>query len=154
MGSATSHTTKSPLSIEEPVEVEQSDAEKLNVRVDNFPIQDYMQNLPHYQSLVDGVRTIVWTPASGKKIHLVSFVVSTPAAGYITLYDRTPPATDTTFMRLDFNARQSMPFGLNTDLDFDWNHVLAAQWTQDAPGGGTAYITAIGHEHISSDFPP
>jgi len=138
---ATSHTSKEPLKVEQP------DAEKLNVTVDNFPAQDVFQNLPHYQSLPDGATRVVWIPASGKKMHLVSFVVSTPSAGVITLYNRTPPATDTAFMTLDFNNRQSMPFGLNTDLDFDWNHILAARWTQDAPGGGTAYITAIGHEH-------
>lgn len=145
---STSHTSKDPIKVEQP------DAEKLNVTVDNFPIQDHLQNLPHYQDLVDGVRTAVWTPGSGRKIHLVSFVVSTPAAGYVTLYDRTPPATDAAFMRLDFNIRQSVPFGLNTDLDFVWNHVLVAEWTQDVPGGGTAYITAIGHEHSPTAFPP
>lgn len=145
---STSHTSKSPIA------VEQLDAEKLNVSVDNFPIQDHIQNLPHYKSLPDGVRTVIWTPVTGQKIHLVSFVVSTPSGGYITLYDRTPPAVDTAFMRLDFNARQSVPFGLNTDLDFGWNHILAVEWTQDAPGGGTAYITAIGHEHAQTAFPP
>ena len=148
MGFATSHTSKSPVKVEQP------DAKKLNVSIDNFPAQDHFQNLPHYVALPDGVRTVVWTPASGQKIHLVSFIVSTPSAGYVTLYDRTPPAADAAFMRLDFNARQSVPFGLNTDLDFNWDHQLAAEWTQDAPGGGTAYITAIGHEHTQSAFPP
>lgn len=154
MGNGTSHTTRSQIRVEEPVEVEQLVPDRLNVRVDNFPIQDHIQNLPHYQALLDDARVVVWTPAGGNKIHLVRFAVSTPAAGYITLYDRTPPVADTAFMRLDFNARQSMPFGLNTDLDFDWNHVLAAEWTQDPAGGGTAYITAIGHEHSPASFPP
>jgi hypothetical protein len=144
---STSHTSKDPLT------VEQLNAKKLNVSVDNFPPQDHYQNLPHYKALPDaGGNIVVWTPASGKKIHLVSFIISTPAAGTITLYDRTPPATDTPIMTLDFNIRNSVPFGLNTDLDFDYNHMLVAKWVQDAPGGGTAYITAIGHEHSPSDF--
>lgn len=151
---STSHTSRKTIEVEEPVTVEQPKPKNLNVTINNFPAQDHFQNLPHYSSLPDGARTLVWTPSAGQKIHLVSLVVSTPAAGYITLYDRTPPATDTAFMRLDFNARQSVPFGLNTDLDFDWNHQLVAEWTQDAPGGGTAYITAIGHEHASSEWPP
>lgn len=151
--SSTSHTTRSPIEVEQPIEVTQLTPGKLNVMVDNFPAQDNFQNLPHYAALPDGVRTVVWIPASGQKIHLVSFVVSTPIGGYITLYDRTPPAADAGFMRLDFNARQSVPFGLNTDLDFDWDHQLAGEWTEDAPGGGTAYITAIGHEH-TSPWPP
>ena len=151
---STSHTSKDRVTVEEPLTVEQFEPDRLNVTVDNFPVQDHFQNLPHYQPLPDTVRTVVWTPSSGQKIHLVSFLISTPAAGYIILYDRTPPAADTAIMRLDFNARQSTPFGLNTDLDFNWDHILAAQWNQDAPGGGTAYITAIGHEHTQQDFPP
>jgi len=150
---STSHTTRVPLPIEEPIIVIQPDGTKLNVNVDNFPPQDIFQNTPHHSALLDGAKVTVWTPASGNKIHLVSFVVSTPAAGYITLYDRTPPATDSAFMRLEFNIRNSVPFGLNTDLDFNWGHRLVAVWTQDVPGGGTAYITAIGHEHTPDNFP-
>lgn len=41
------------------IRVEQPDAKKLNVTVENFPVQDNFQNLPHYQALVDGVRTVV-----------------------------------------------------------------------------------------------
>ena len=121
--------------------------------MDNYPPQDVFVNGPRYVGLPDGARTVVWTPAAGSKIHLVSFIVSTPGAGYVTLYDRTPPAADAAFMTLDFNVRQSVPFGLNTDLDFNWDHQLVAEWTQDPPGGGTTYITAIGHEHTPQNYP-
>jgi len=99
MSHGAAHTTKSR------VEVYQPNAGDLNVTVDNFPPQDVFQNLPHYQTLPDGVTTVVWTPASGNKIHMVSFVVSTPSAGVVTIYDRTPPATDSVIMALDFNER-------------------------------------------------
>lgn len=147
MGCGTSHTTQIP------TEVVQSDGSKLNVTVDNFPIQDHIQNTPHYVTLPHNTTTVVWTPGANNKIHLVSLVVSATAAGYAILYDRTPPATDVAFMRLEFNLRQAVPFGLNTDLDFDYDHVLVAIFVGDA-AAPNAYITAIGHEHSVSAFPP
>jgi hypothetical protein len=140
MPDGSAHTSR------EKLEVFQKDAKDLNVTVDNFPPQDVFQNLPHYQALAHNVAAVVWTPASGNKIHLVSFVVSTTQAGYVILRERTPPATDADFIRLEFGSRQAVPFGLNTDLDFAKGHLLVALWVSDAPPG-TAYITAIGHEH-------
>lgn len=143
---STSHTTKSPL------EVEQKDGTKLNISVDNFPPEDIFENTPHYAQLNHNVLTAIWTPASGSKIHMRSFVVSVDASGYVELFDRTPPATDTQIFRLDFNEKKAVPFGLNTDLDFDWNHILVARFTGDA-GTPTGYITAIGHEHTPENLP-
>lgn len=142
-----SHTTRSP------VEVTQDEPDKLNVKVDNFPIQDYMQNKPHYVQLAHNTTTVVWTPTLGYKIHLVSLVASATAAGALTIYDRTPPATDTIIMVLDFNEKKSVPIPLNTDLDFGYDHVLVALFVGDA-GTPSAHLTAIGHEHNPSDFPP
>lgn len=138
-----------------PREVEQTNAERLNVTVENFPIQDHMQNLPYYKELPHNTTTVVWTPASGNKIHLVSLVVSPPAAGYVILYKRTPgaPPTDTIFIRLEFSVRTPVPLPFNTDIDFDWNQQLVALWVADI-GNPTSYITAIGHEHTPANFPP
>lgn len=151
---STSHTTASPLT------VEQTDAKKLRVTIanyaliiENFPVQDHFQNLPHYAELPHNTLVVVWTPSAGQKIHLVSLVVSTPASGYILLIRRTPPAADETIMRLEFNLRATIPFGLNTDLDFNWDQQLVVQWVADA-ASPTAYITAIGHEHDPENWPP
>jgi len=149
---STSHTTRIPLPIVEPVTVEQPIGENLNVNVDNFPAQDIFQNTPHYAQLNHNTLTVVWTPASGSKIHMVSFVISVDAAGYVEILDRTPPATDTRILRLDFSEKKAVPFGLNTDLDFDWDHVLVARFIGDA-GTPTGYITAIGHEHTPANYP-
>ena len=147
MGDSTSHTSKEPVTVKQPA------AGELNVTVDNFPIQDHMSNIPHFSPLPHNTLVEVWIPVSGNKLHMVSFVVSTPAAGRIEFFERTPPAADAQIMRLEFNLRQSVPFGLNTDLDFGWNHRLVVRWIADA-AAPIAYITVIGHEHTPAAFPP
>lgn len=173
--SSTSHTTTREVEITKPLPIEveitkplpiqtsetsppafareviQSNPGQLNVTVDNFPVQDHMQNLEHYKEIASEATDVVWTPQSGYKIHLVSLVVSASAAGNTILYKRTLPATDNILMTLVLE-KGTLAFGLNTDLDFDWDQQLVAYYQNG--GSEICYVTAIGHEHNPDEFPP
>ena len=147
--------TKLQAEIQNPLTVIQSDGNLLNVKVDNFPAQDVFSNTYHYAALTHGTRAVIWTPIASYKAHAVSMTVSAPQAGNLILYDRNPAGPiDTTIMRLDFNLKQTVPFGFGTDMDLLWDHPYAGEWTQDAGTGSICYVTIIGHEHSPAAFPP
>ena len=104
-------------------------------------IDEVKTNDPHYTVLPHNTLTTVWTPASGREIHLISFVISTESAGYVLIYDE-----DDVIMRLEFNDRRAVPVSISMDLRFQADHRLRAIFVGDT-GTPNAYMTAIGHEH-------
>jgi hypothetical protein len=151
------HGTDQEDPIEDPLRVEQEDetklritvfqpdGTKLNATINNYPASDRFSNRPHPMELPHNTLKTVWTPASGYKPHLVSLLASTEAAGRITLY-YDEGSGDVEWARLDFNLRQTQPFGAGTDIDFAKDAVLKAKWVADA-ATPSAWITMIGHEH-------
>jgi len=104
-------------------------------------IDEVKTNDPHYTVLPHNTLTTVWTPASGKEIHLISFIISAEAAGYALIYDE-----GDVILRLEFNERRAVPVSIPMDLRFHTDHRLRAIFVGDT-GTPNAYITAIGHEH-------
>jgi len=92
-------------------------------------IQDYRYGI------VTG-STTMWTPASGKSIHLIGMIVSMDTAGYVELTFDT-----STFSVLHFNEKKTVPLSLPFELSGGTDIPIKAN-----ASGGTAYITLIGHE--------
>lgn len=121
-----------------------ADAEKQRkILVDsdgNLKIYHYERE-PHYIELPTGVPTEVWKPDTDKSIHVTSILVSVESAGVVEIFH-----DDTLFMKMHFNEKRAVPIGLGGDLTFDANVILNATFTADG-ADGSAYITAVGHEH-------
>jgi len=92
-------------------------------------VQDYRYGI------VTGSTTI-WTPATGKEIHLIGMLVSMDAAGYVEFTFDT-----STFSVLHFNEKRAVPLSLPFELSGGVDASIKAN-----ASGGTAYITLIGHE--------
>lgn len=127
---------------------EQPDGTKLNVTIEGWDAPGIYNNSPHYKDLPHDTPVEVWKPETGYKTHPISMVVSVSAAGTMTIYDRTPPSTDETIAKLDFNEKRAIPFTFGTDVIFETNHVIVAKFVGDT-GSPTGSITVIGHEHIA-----
>ena len=133
-----------PLKIPSPTTttVEQTDETQLlaTVTLEGFSAPDNVLNSPHFIELPHDELTVVWTPASGKKPHIISFIVSTEAAGVCYIYKN-----DTEFLHLEFNEKKSQPFGTGTELDFDVDTVIKAKFV-GAAASPSGWITIVGHE--------
>jgi len=97
---------------------------------------------PHYVELPHGVNTAVWTPTSGSHLHITGGVISVESAGLVELFYDT-----TLFMKLHFNEKRAVPISILGELTFATDKALKATFTADV-ADGSAYITAIGHEHV------
>ena len=96
-----------------------------------------------YTSMTDsgsGASTALWTPASGKKIHLSEIIISVDGAGKLEISFGTR-----VLCHVEFDKRSTLPIELVFDIEGDPDEPLNASWTADtAPA--SVYITVLGEE--------
>lgn len=100
----------------------------------------------HYKKITDdtsGTEVTVWTPASGKLIHIMAVLVSVTGAGVVEFKDGT--AGDTIAM-FEFNEKKTVPFTPGMELALPKDHTLKVKFTIGS-GSGDCHITAFGNEH-------
>jgi len=98
-----------------------------------------------YKKITDdtsGTEAVVWTPASGKSIRIISMIVSVTGAGLVELKDST---AGNTIAVLAFNEKRAVPFNTGFEFPLPADHVLSAKFTSDS-GTNDAHITALGIE--------
>jgi len=118
----------------QPFNVVQSDQDLLKATVYTNPATYRQADLPH------NTLTTVWTPATGKRINLVSFVASAQSSGYIEVYEDTA-----LIVRLEFGERKAVPLGPAAAIQLASDTPIKALWV-DATGTTTAYLTLFGFE--------
>jgi len=117
------------------VEVWQTDQEQLHGVVAFWPAD------AHYAVLLHNTLTTVWTPASGKRINLVSMILSAQNAGIIEIRHGT-----TTFIHMEFSERRAVPVGMATAVRFAVDEPIRAIYTGDT-GSPNGYISLFGYEN-------
>jgi len=116
------------------VEVWQTDEEQLHGVVAFHPADVHYATLPH------ATLTTVWTPASGKRVNLVSMVVSVENAGVMEIRHGT-----STFIHMEFSERRAVPVGMATAVRFAPDEAIQAVFTGDT-GSPSGYISLFGYE--------
>lgn len=100
----------------------------------------------YYKKITDdgtGTEETVWTPGSGKLIHIMAVLVSVSGAGLLEFKDGT---LDKTIAVLEFNQKETLPFGPGMEFALLKDHVLKAKFTIDTTPG-ECHITVFGDEH-------
>lgn len=100
----------------------------------------------YYKKITDdnsGTEAVIWTPASGKSIHVMAVLVSVTAKGMLEFKDGTTDATIVVFV---FEEKKTVPFSPGMELGLPRDHPLKAKFTVDT-GTGDVHITAFGDEH-------
>lgn len=118
----------------------------LKVNVDRELYTAASEDTYHYETWDDattGTTQTIWTPASGKSVHITHMCFSLDKAGTVEIYDN---ASGTTIAIFEIGAKGSEHVTLGGDLVLAADNLLGVKLTS---GGGTTVIhfTAFGHEH-------
>lgn len=100
----------------------------------------------HYKKIdggTAGVEDTVWTPASGKLIHIMAVLVSVDKEASVEFRDGTAAAAIATF---EFKDKNTVPFSPGMELALVKDHILNAKVTS-VVGTASCHITAFGDEH-------
>jgi len=89
-----------------------------------------------------GTEAVVWTPASGKSIRIISALISVTAAGEVEIKDSTAGET---IAIVEFEAIKAVPFDVGFQFQLPKDHALSAKFTVGT-GTGDCHITFFGLE--------
>jgi len=89
----------------------------------------------HYKKITDdttGTEVTLWTPASGKLIHIQAILVSATTSGLVEFKDGT---TGETIAIIVFSEKKTVPFTPGMELALPGDHPLNAKFTVETGTG-------------------